>query len=1413
MTSCAQFVIILLGFSRYTKSRGNLRVATRLKLNKINWGKLSIIFHMLLVFGFLTISCGSFSCAETLPQLNQSTDANRSYTFTPDESATLEENMGETSPGSFTITGLDKSSNNILFNSFSGFVIDRIQTTLKISDVTITGAQSTVGAVIYNTTSDASITLSNLNIEGNSVLSQGDALGGAIYANSELTITNTSFKGNSAVTQDGASEAKGGAIYTRKSIELIADSDNVEIVDNYTEDSSGQNDNAIYVDNNSATLKLNAKHNGRIDMHDNVDGANGYNVEITGDGTGKVGLYNSINNAGNISVSNVDITTANGEIENHKLDNLDVGNNVNFTVDVDLANGTADTITSNNGSGTINLAEISVIDAPTSDSTTVQVLKDADGLTLNIEKLQEKQVTTVQGTMYNSTVLAESLALGTTDTTNDSVTITGWQDTLNAMMNDSNPTHMIKNFIFNTDTEYVLTQNLDEMVQESILTIYNRSSSDYGVINANGHSVFKLNNPISTITLRDIEIKDAATTTNGSVVYITNNTASFTTYNTKLTDNSADGNGGVIYSTNGTITLNNTEISGNSSGGNGGAIYATQEANLNITNTNFTGNSTNGKGGAIYTDVDVNITAKDGSSTFEGNTANGESNAIYAGSEATVTLNAQDNGSINIEDKISGDNGYKVNITGTSKGNVNLDNNIENAIVTLNQANLNLADDSLLSGNSFVAKGGTLNMINGTVGSTNFSNYSMNGKTNVQVDVDLFNETMDRITSDNYGSINGTINVNKMNILSEAKKRKTVIYFADPEIRRHVKTSIEKVRYSKVYRYIVKYHPENGYFTFNRGTGWDAMDFNPAVLAAPIAQQVAYMNQLQNYDAAMYHSDSYMMLPKCVREGTGNIYNEEFDTITYVQIQEELKSIWVRSYSSFEHVHLDRGPKVSLINYGTVAGGESDMIDLGKGFKYVYGGYLAYNGNNYHYSHVESNQQGVSFGVIGYLYKGNFFNTATANVGWMINNSDTDYGTDIINLIMTGFSDRIGYNIELAGGKVIIQPSLTAGYSLICATNYKTSDGVSINSDPLSAIHFVPGIKIIGNLANGWQPYATVKIVASYIDKTHMKANGIQAPLMSLDPYVEYGLGVQKRWGDKYSGYAQATVRNGGRRGAALLFGFRYMLGQIMNVAHKPPHTDAQPRKVFFKEKKRADITIEPIRSRFGKKDRKVKKEKGEKPKFKIKVLDLFKKKPKEVIYNYNTDVSAKVVTDVYDDGVIMPSINGMKNNNSGMDFQDQDRINKIKPQQVKVAPAKPQTQVKTVKPEVKTQTVQPKVQTAQPKAEVKPVEQKVQTAQPKAEVKPIEQKVQTTQPKAETKPSKQKSKKAQPKAEVKPVEQKVQTTQPKAEVKPAAVKTNSIQRRTKQSSKTMYMNQTKYETKKPNTYRDYEVEVVEFSF
>ena len=101
-----------------------------------------------------------------------------------------------------------------------------------------------------------------------------------------------------------------------------------------------------------------------------------------------------------------------------------------------------------------------------------------------------------------------------------------------------------------------------------------------------------------------------------------------------------------------------------------------------------------------------------------------------------------------------------------------------------------------------------------------------------------------------------------------------------------------------------------------------------------------------------------------------------------------------------------------------------------------------------------------------------------------------------------------------------------------------------MNSDPLHAIQIAPGIKFIGNLKNGWQPYLGVQMVWNLLDDTRFMANNVSLPDLSVKPYVQYGIGVQKRWGERFTGFVQTMIRNGGRNGVALTAGFRWAIGK-----------------------------------------------------------------------------------------------------------------------------------------------------------------------------------------------------------------------------------------------------------------------------
>jgi hypothetical protein len=64
------------------------------------------------------------------------------------------------------------------------------------------------------------------------------------------------------------------------------------------------------------------------------------------------------------------------------------------------------------------------------------------------------------------------------------------------------------------------------------------------------------------------------------------------------------------------------------------------------------------------------------------------------------------------------------------------------------------------------------------------------------------------------------------------------------------------------------------------------------------------------------------------------------------------------------------------------------------------------------------------------------------------------------------------------------------------------------------------------------------------MDKTDFNVQNVNLPELSVKPYVQYGAGLQKRWGERFTGFGQVMIRNGGRNGVALSAGFRWAIGK-----------------------------------------------------------------------------------------------------------------------------------------------------------------------------------------------------------------------------------------------------------------------------
>ena len=325
-------------------------------------------------------------------------------------------------------------------------------------------------------------------------------------------------------------------------------------------------------------------------------------------------------------------------------------------------------------------------------------------------------------------------------------------------------------------------------------------------------------------------------------------------------------------------------------------------------------------------------------------------------------------------------------------------------------------------------------------------------------------------------------------------------------------------------------------------------------MASPVAAQAgasATMNQTFNY--AFQNADNFMNIPYLERVSmkmknryalspTGDA--TDVGSFSPIFSKQDSSSVWVKPYASFENIPLKNGPKVSNTTYGTLVGFDSALTPMKRGWERVWTGYIGYNGASQRYSGVDSTQNGGLLGGTLTLYKGNFFNATTISAGATVAENTNMYGHENFTMLLAGIGNKTGYNFEFKEGKLILQPNMLLSYTFVNTFDYTNAAGVKIKSDPLNAIQLAPGLKVIGNLKGGWQPYASVNMVWNLLDKSDVTANSVKLPEMSIKPYVQYGVGVQKRFKDNCMAFGQAMIQNGGRNGVSLTAGFRWSLGK-----------------------------------------------------------------------------------------------------------------------------------------------------------------------------------------------------------------------------------------------------------------------------
>ena len=915
----------------------------------------------------------------------------------------------------------------------------------------------------------------------------------------------------------------------------------------------------ITVANENAQINLK---NANIDG--NITGSQNFNVQISGESNDITSLGGQITNANTtmtsgtlkfetdtfadttdtLNIQGGKVSLDNGTINSYEINNLTSAADANYSLDIDLTNKLADTIkVTTAGKGTITIDslnisgsvenpsreyKIQILETPTSD------LQLALGEELKGELDEEyligsrtdvaydtiKEVTNWKDIYNKSSQLIETfgkLALATTDTENDSlgiivsrvnegsIQIESMGDTLHLVNNSTE----ISNKIFEFDTsedEYKVSENLGQTSGTINITgITNDEKTS--TIDMNGHSGFELGQN-SGLNITNTQIKNA-TAAKGSVIYSTGKDAQITLTNINLTDNKSTGQ----------------------------------------------------HGAAIYSESDITINTDNGNTTIKGNKTANDDEAVYL-TGAKLTLNTVNNGKTYINDKINGDNNYKVAITGDKSGEVYLSNRIKNSDTTMDNVTLNLSGNDHFAASNFTINSGTLNLVNDAAQEQTAKSVTINGSFNLNADVDLENELMDRLPENTViANPEAYINVDKLNLISDTKASTVEIPFAYAGFKDNVKyigpeelskdTQVTTL-FAPVYKYSLSYDNRDdlGYFVFTKGGGASPSTpgaFNPSVLASPVAAQAggfAAMNETFNY--AFKHSDYFSMLPPAQRLAAHYANRYAIDG-TPVHSAMKDSGIWFQPYANFESISLDNGPSVDVTSYGSLVGGDSEYHPLKNGWGTVTTAYVGYNGSYQSFSGVSTTQNGGVLGLTQTFYKDKFFTALTASAGASVGNSNTMYGNENFAMLMSGVASKTGYNFEFKEGKYILQPSMMMSYTYVNTFDYTNAAGVGISSDPLHTLQLHPNIKFAANLKNGWQPYAFAGMVWNIMNNTQYTANNIVLPSMSIKPYVEYGIGVQKTWKDSITGYLQTMIRNGGRNGVALSFGFRWTLGKNNN--------------------------------------------------------------------------------------------------------------------------------------------------------------------------------------------------------------------------------------------------------------------------
>ena len=321
--------------------------------------------------------------------------------------------------------------------------------------------------------------------------------------------------------------------------------------------------------------------------------------------------------------------------------------------------------------------------------------------------------------------------------------------------------------------------------------------------------------------------------------------------------------------------------------------------------------------------------------------------------------------------------------------------------------------------------------------------------------------------------------------------------------------------------------------------------YNPGVFRGQVTTLAQYQNQLaidnMLFDHTMvdqgFKGNDYIASNPNRLASAGDLYPP-------YQYSRKDGGLWLKMYGTFEKLSMSQHMHVENNAYGAIIGADFGLKELRKGWQFMPTAYIAYNGAHQHYNRYSSFQNGGQLGVMGTWYKDNFIIGALAYGGVYGNEMSTPRGDDDALNYFAGTSVKAAYNWRFAKNWAL-QPNLLVAYNYFGQQNWHSDFGqMGMMSGMLHGVNLAPGVNLIWERET-FSIYGTLQYMYNLNQSVGGRAGNVYLPRVSMERgYIQYGLGFNKRFGDRFSGFLQAVFRNAGRTGIGLQAGFQWQLGK-----------------------------------------------------------------------------------------------------------------------------------------------------------------------------------------------------------------------------------------------------------------------------